>query len=110
MSRRSPNATRPTSSRRPRRRRPTPNTERRVIQAGVDCCYFPLYEVERGITKITYDPEAASKKLPAADWLGMMGRTKHLMNERYADVVQAIQNEIDHRWLRLKARNDCELL
>lgn len=40
----------------------------------------------------------------------MMGRTKHLMNERYADVVQAIQNEIDHRWLRLKARNDCELL
>lgn len=87
-----------------------PNTERRVIQAGVDCCYFPLYEVERGITKITYDPEAAGKKLPAADWLGMMGRTKHLMNERYADVVQAIQNEIDHRWLRLKARNDCELL
>ena len=87
-----------------------PNTERRVIQAGVDCCYFPLYEIERGITKITYDPEAAGKKLPAADWLGMMGRTKHLMNERYADVVQAIQNEIDHRWLRLKARNDCELL
>lgn len=87
-----------------------PNTERRVIQAGVDCCYFPLYEVERGITKITYDLEAAGKKLPAADWLGMMGRTKHLMNERYADVVQAIQNEIDHRWLRLKARNDCELL
>ena len=87
-----------------------PNTERRVIQAGVDCCYFPLYEVERGITKITYDPEAAGKKLPAADWLGMMGSTKHLMNERYADVVQAIQNEIDHRWLRLKARNDCELL
>ena len=87
-----------------------PNTERRVIQAGVDCCYFPLYEVERGITKITYDPEAAGKKLPAADWLGMMGRTKHLMNERYADVVQAIQNEIDHRWLRLTARNDCELL
>ena len=87
-----------------------PNTERRVIQAGVDCCYFPLYEIERGITKITYDPEAAGKKLPAADWLGMMGRTKHLMNERYADVVQAIQNEIDHRWLRLKARNDCDLL
>lgn len=87
-----------------------PNTERRVIQAGVDCCYFPLYEVERGITKITYDPEAGGKKIPAADWLKMMGRTRHLMNDRYADVVQAIQNEIDHRWLRLKARNDCELL
>ena len=87
-----------------------PNTERRVIQAGVDCCYFPLCEIERGLTKITSAPEAAGKKLPAADWLGMMGRTKHLMNERYADVVQAIQNEIDHRWLRLKARNDCELL
>ena len=81
-----------------------PNTERRVIQAGVDCCYF------RGITKITYDPEAGGKKIPAADWLKMMGRTRHLMNDRYADVVQAIQNEIDHRWRRLKARSDCELL
>lgn len=87
-----------------------PNTERRVIQAGVDCCYFPLYEIERGITKITYDPEAGGKKIPAADWLKMMGRTRHLMNDRYADVVQAIQNEIDHRWRRLKARSDCELL
>lgn len=87
-----------------------PNTERRVIQAGVDCCYFPLYEIERGITKITYDPEAGGKKIPAADWLKMMGRTRHLMNDRYADVVQAIQNEIDHRWRRLKARSDCDLL
>lgn len=87
-----------------------PSTERKVIQAGVDCCYFPLYEIERGITKITYDPEAGGKKIPAADWLKMMGRTRHLMNERYADVVSAIQGEIDRRWQRLKARNDCELL
>lgn len=26
-----------------------PNLERKVIGAGVDCCYFPLYEIENGI-------------------------------------------------------------
>ena len=29
-----------------------PATERRVIEAAVNCCYFPLYEVENGITRL----------------------------------------------------------
>src|SRR5512145_718386 len=32
-----------------------------IIQAAVDCCFFPLYEVERGITTINYDPEEKGK-------------------------------------------------
>ena len=31
---------------------------REVVEAAVDSLFFPLYEVERGITAITYDPEA----------------------------------------------------
>ncbi|MDP2948403.1 MAG: thiamine pyrophosphate-dependent enzyme, partial [Chloroflexota bacterium] len=27
-----------------------------IVQAAVDCCFFPLYEVEKGITKLSYDP------------------------------------------------------
>lgn len=34
-----------------------PDTERKVIAAAVDCCYFPLYEIERGITSLSYDPK-----------------------------------------------------
>ena len=85
-----------------------PNTERRVIAAGVDCCYFPLFEIEQGITTLSYDPK--DKKIPVVDWLGQMGRTKHLVKEQYADVTRSIQQEIDRRWERLKARAASELL
>ena len=85
-----------------------PNTERKVIQAGVDCCYFPLYEIEQGITQLSYDPK--DKKIPVLDWFKLMGRTKHLAKEQYAEIVEDVQSEIDRRWLRLKARAEHELL
>ncbi len=83
-----------------------PNTERKVIAAAVNCCYFPLYEVEQGHTTLSYDPEGKGKKIAAADWLKMMGRTKHLCAEQYSEVRNAIQNEIDRRWNRLKALSE----
>ena len=87
-----------------------PNLEREVIGAAVDCCYFPLYEIENGKTAISYNPEEKGKKRPVLDWLSMMGRTKHLKNPVYGEVVESIQAEIDRRWARLKAMNDSELL
>lgn len=81
-----------------------PNLERSVISAAVDCCYFPLYEVEQGITTLNYDPESRNKKIPVINWLTMMGRTKHLAKEEYASIVNDIQAEVDRRFLRLKAR------
>lgn len=42
-----------------------PDTERKVIAAAVDCCYFPLYEIERGITSLSYDPKNRIKKSPS---------------------------------------------
>ena len=79
-----------------------PNTERRVIAAAVDSCYFPLYEVEQGITTLSYDPEQKGKRIPVEEWLKMMGRTRHLCEERYENVRQALQGEVDRRFERLK--------
>ncbi len=79
-----------------------PNTERKVISAAVNSCYFPLYEVEQGCTTLSFDPEQKNKKIPVADWLKMMGRTKHLCDEKYSEIVNDIQNEVDRRWKRLK--------
>ncbi len=79
-----------------------PNTERRVIAAAVDSCYFPLYEVEQGITTLSYDPEQKGKRIPVEAWLKMMGRTRHLCEERYESVRQALQGEVDRRFERLK--------
>ena len=81
-----------------------PATERRVIEAAVNCCYFPLYEVEQGITRLSYDPEKTGKKIPVVDWLSMMGRTKHLQKEEYKDVVDRLQAETDRRFIELKKR------
>lgn len=83
-----------------------PNTERKVISAAVDCCYFPLYEVEQRKTKLSYDPEKNGKKLPVLDWLTMMGRTKHLAKEEYQTVVEELQQEIDRRYMRLKEKSE----
>ena len=79
-----------------------PNTERKVIAAAVNSCYFPLYEVEQGITSISFDPEQKGKKIPVDEWLAMMGRTKHLCTDRYQTVRESIQKEVDRRWKRLK--------
>ena len=87
-----------------------PSTERKVISAAVNSCYFPLYEVEKGKTTLSYDPEQKGKKIPVTDWLSMMGRTKHLCDEKYKDVRNDIQREIDRRWRRLKAQSENPVL
>lgn len=81
-----------------------PATERKVIEAAVNSCYFPLYEVEQSVTRLSYDPEKTGKKIPVIDWLSMMGRTKHLQKEEYAHVVARMQQEVDRRFAELKKR------
>lgn len=89
-----------------------PDLERKVIEAAVNCCYFPLFEIENGITRLNYNPEKTGKKIPVSDWLAMMGRTKHLsaQGEKYSDIVEEIQNEVDRRWGKLIARAENSLL
>lgn len=87
-----------------------PNLERKVIGAGVDCCYFPLYEIENGVTNINYNPEDKNRKINVLEWLSMMGRTKHLKDKKYEHIVSEIQEEINRRWERLKAQDSNPLL
>lgn len=88
----------------------TPDKERSVIAAAVDCCYFPLYEIENGITTLNYDPEKTGKKIPVTDWFSMMGRTRHLAKEAYREIADKIQIETDRRFARLRARSENPLL
>lgn len=87
-----------------------PEKEREVIAAAVDCCFFPLYEVEQGITRLSYDPERMGKKIPVTEWLSRMGRTKHLVKAEYKEVTDAMQKELDRRYMRLKARAENAVL
>lgn len=82
-----------------------PSAERTVIEAAVNCCYFPLYEMEKGKTKLSYDPEKSGAKIPVSDWFAMMGRTKHLVKNEYSEIVMQIQKEIDRRFQILKIKD-----
>jgi len=77
-----------------------------VLQAAIDSCFFPLYEVERGHTFITYDPDATDRRKPVAQWLKLMGRTADLAQQN----VMEIQAQTDRRWERLKAMAEHPLL
>ena len=77
-----------------------------VLQAAIDTCFFPLYEVEHGHTTITYDPDASGRRRPVTDWLGLMGKTRHLAKGAHPDMVHGIQDEVDRRWRRLKAMHE----
>lgn len=81
-----------------------------IVEAAVNSNFFPLYEVEQGITNITYDPEAKNKKIPLADWLRYMGKTKHLLKEENKDMLVEFEVEVEKRWQRLKAKHENEYL
>jgi pyruvate ferredoxin oxidoreductase alpha subunit len=81
-----------------------------IVEAAVNSCFFPLYEVENGITTITYDPEAKNKRLPVTDWLKMMGKTKHLLNEDAQYLLKMFDEEVERRWMRLKAKHESPYL
>lgn len=82
----------------------------KVEKAAVDCCFFPVYEVEHGKTVITYAPEERGKRSPVAEWLGMMGKTRHLLKPEHIDTLHAFEKEVERRWRRLKARHEHPLL
>jgi pyruvate ferredoxin oxidoreductase alpha subunit len=81
-----------------------------ILQKAVDSCFFPLYEIEQGVTTITYDPEARGKRVPVAEWLETMGKTRHLLRPEYAGLLREIEEEVERRWQRLKARHEHPLL
>lgn len=76
-----------------------------IVGAAVDSCFFPLYEVERGVTNITYNPEDKNKRISTSDWLKTMGKTRHLIKPENAEILKSFDEEIERRWSKLKAKH-----
>lgn len=81
-----------------------------ILQRAADSCFFPIYEIENGLTTLNYNPESEGKKIPVKDWLEMMSKEKHLLRPEHSSALEAFQNEVDRRWKRLKVMADHELL
>jgi pyruvate ferredoxin oxidoreductase beta subunit len=66
-----------------------------LSKLAVDTCYWPLYEVENGITKITFKPK---EKKPIVEFLKPQGRFKHLFAPENELMLKKIQENIDKEW------------
>lgn len=78
----------------------------KILEAAVNACFFPLYEVEEGITAITYNPDDKKKRVPLSEWLKYMGKTKHLLKEENSELLTELEEEIENRWQCLLAKNN----
>jgi len=76
-----------------------------ILQKAVDCCFFPLYDVQFGKTRLTYDPELEGKRIPVREWLEMMGKTQHLLRPGNEDLLATLSREIEWRYRRLQAKS-----
>ena len=86
------------------------NVGNAVIDAAADSCFFPIYEIENGITTINYDPEAKGKKVPVSEWVKLMGKSKHLIKPENKHLLDELQDRVDLRWKRLKAKHENPIL
>ena len=77
-----------------------------VLQTAIDCCFFPLYEVEKGHTLVTYDPDAIGRRRTVGAWLGQMGKTKHMLEAENAERLEMIELEVETRWRKLKVKSE----
>ncbi|RJQ18659.1 MAG: pyruvate ferredoxin oxidoreductase [Nitrospiraceae bacterium] len=69
-----------------------------LSKLAVDTCYWPLYEIENGVTKITVKPK---EKKPLADFLKPQGRFKHMFAPGNEWMLKQAQEYVDAQWERL---------
>ncbi|WP_134698931.1 thiamine pyrophosphate-dependent enzyme [Ammoniphilus sp. YIM 78166] len=77
-----------------------------IVGTAVNTCFFPLYEIENGVTNITYDPEEKGKRVDVYEWVNSMGKTKHLTKPEYAEMLDTFRQEVERRWRRLKEKHN----
>ena len=69
-----------------------------LTKLAVETCFWPLYEVENGQTKINYQPK---EKKDLVDWLKGQTRFRHLFTPENEGIIEQMQRETDARWQEL---------
>ncbi len=75
-----------------------------MCRLAVDTCFWPLYEIENGVTKITFKPK---EKKAVEEFLKPQGRFKHLFKPDNEWMLKKIQEDIDREWERLQKEETC---
>jgi len=86
----------------PRGWRHAANASIEVAKIAVDCCFWPIYEIENDQYQLTGQSKLIAmgkkEKIPVTDYLKTQGRFKHLFAPGNEEVLSGIQEEIDRRW------------
>jgi len=75
-----------------------PRISPHVVDAAVETCFWPLYEVEDGQYRLSYRPK---QKLPVEHWLTPQKRFAHLLKPENAGPLAHVQKRVDDEWARL---------
>ncbi|NOZ69235.1 MAG: pyruvate ferredoxin oxidoreductase, partial [Deferribacteres bacterium] len=70
-----------------------------LSKLAVDTCYWPLYEIENGVTRITVKPK---EKKPVTEFLKGQGRFKHMFAPGHEWMLEQAQEYVDREWERLQ--------
>ncbi|AEH51869.1 thiamine pyrophosphate-dependent enzyme [Pseudothermotoga thermarum] len=72
-----------------------------ITKLAVETKYWPLYEVERGVYRITRKPSSFK---PVSEFVKMQGRFRLVLERPDADqIIKQLQDYVDRRWERLLA-------
>ncbi|HEY2372138.1 MAG TPA: thiamine pyrophosphate-dependent enzyme [Gaiellaceae bacterium] len=74
-----------------------------ILNAAVDSCYWPLYEVVDGAYRLTYRPETI---VPVERWLKPQKRFAHLFKAEGIPVLREIEERVRTEWDELLVK--CE--
>ncbi len=66
-----------------------------LCKIAVNTCYWPLYEIENGFTRITVKPR---EKKPVTEFLKPQGRFKHMFAPENEWMLKQTQEDIDREW------------
>lgn len=69
-----------------------------ICKTAVETCFWPLFEVEDGVWKLSYKPK---ERLPIEEWIKVQGRFKHLLKKENKHILEALQNHVDKGWEEL---------
>jgi len=72
-----------------------PEKLKEISELAVNSCFFPVYEIENGVYRVTYKP---ANKIPVEEFLKTQKRFKHLFKDENKHLIQQIQEEVDKKW------------
>jgi pyruvate/2-oxoacid:ferredoxin oxidoreductase beta subunit len=70
-----------------------------ISKLAVDTGFWPLFEVENGVWRITIRPK---ERKPIIEWIKSQGRFSHLLKEENKEFLERVQKEVDDYWKYLE--------